>query len=66
MGIKPLYFFSNGDFIYFGSEIRPLKFIYDLILINEILVKLCFLDMQAVNQLDIKVSSKYYLDLIIT
>ena len=26
MGIKPLYFFSNGEFIYFGSEIRPLKF----------------------------------------
>ena len=30
MGIKPLYFFANGDFIYFGSEIRPLKFICDL------------------------------------
>ena len=28
--VIPLYFFANGDFIYFGSEIRPLKFICDL------------------------------------
>ncbi len=30
LGIKPLYFFYNQDFIYFGSEIKPLKYIIKL------------------------------------
>ena len=60
MGIKPLYFFSNGEFIYFGSEIRPLKFFNKLTPDKKNLSEIIFLGIQAVNQLVIKMFIKYY------
>ena len=42
MGIKPLYFFSNGEFIYIGSEISPLKNFIDLQVDKESLSEILF------------------------
>lgn len=42
LGIKPLYFFSNGKFIYIGSEISPLKNFIDLQVDKESLSEILF------------------------
>ena len=50
-GIKPLYYYKDKNFIYFGSEIRPLKNIIEFKVNEECLNEIIFFNFTSGNKL---------------